>query len=480
MLRRHRILIQLVLVYFDAAMVLVAYALGIAYHKPIQQIWFQIPEAVFQDGEFLHFGMLGFALSATILGYKVFGLYESQRMRSLFGEITRVFLVNLMVFLVLVFFTVSLKLGTGHLAQVLGFTLVNTATGGLVRTVIRSFAKLARRRGYNYRNLVIVATPDRDPSPLLERIGLHRTWGYRVLGLRLPDHASWTPPKEEKGLRLVAPGEGQAFLDHNPVDEIWIDGFPGHDPHIGDFLDAAMAQGIILRYNLPRNYFPGMRWRFETFGDITTLYASHSPMDDIERALKRGMDVVVSGLILLVSGPLIMLPVAAALFFEKGGRRQVLFRQERVGLHGRNFLCFKFRSMVPDAESRKEEVAHLNEMEGPVFKVKKDPRITPLGGFLRKFSLDEFPQFFNVIQGDMSLVGPRPPIPNEVNLYERTQRRRLSVKPGITGLWQVMGRNEISEFEEWVKLDLAYIDQWSFWLDIKILLKTVPALFRGR
>ena len=136
--------------------------------------------------------------------------------------------------------------------------------------------------------------------------------------------------------------------------------------------------------------------------------------------------------------------------------------------------------MIPDAESLLAELQEQNEMGGPVFKMKRDPRVTRIGAFIRKFSIDESPQFFNVVKGDMSLVGPRPPIPTEVNLYQRTQRRRLSVKPGITGLWQVSGRNEITDFEEWVALDLDYIDRWSLWLDIKILLRTIPAVFRGR
>ncbi|MDP7559425.1 MAG: exopolysaccharide biosynthesis polyprenyl glycosylphosphotransferase, partial [Planctomycetota bacterium] len=249
---------------------------------------------------------------------------------------------------------------------------------------------------------------------------------------------------------------------------------------IFEFLEAAMDQGISLRYILPRNYFPGMRWNYETFDNITTLSAAHSPMDDLARAAKRAVDLLAASCILVFAFPIIMLPVGIFLFFQKGGKRQILFRQDRVGISGRIFTCYKFRSMVPDAEDKKKDLEHLNEMGGPAFKMQKDPRITSFGAFIRKFSIDEFPQFFNVLKGDMSLVGPRPPIPSEVNMYERTQKRRLSVKPGITGLWQVSGRNEISDFEEWVALDLEYIDQWSFWLDIRILLMTIPAVFKGR
>jgi lipopolysaccharide/colanic/teichoic acid biosynthesis glycosyltransferase len=157
----------------------------------------------------------------------------------------------------------------------------------------------------------------------------------------------------------------------------------------------------------------------------------------------------------------------------------VLFRQTRCGLYGRRFTLYKFRTMVEGAEERLAELQHLNEMDGPVFKSRRDPRVTRLGRLLRKFSLDELPQLWNVLRGDMSLVGPRPPIPDEVARYERWQRRRLSMKPGLTCLWQVSGRNELT-FEEWMRLDLEYIDNWSLWLDLKIALKTIPAVLRGR
>jgi lipopolysaccharide/colanic/teichoic acid biosynthesis glycosyltransferase len=157
----------------------------------------------------------------------------------------------------------------------------------------------------------------------------------------------------------------------------------------------------------------------------------------------------------------------------------VFFKQERCGLNGRLFTMYKLRSMVDNAEQTRFELEALNEMDGPVFKSSRDPRRTAVGRFLRKFSIDELPQFYNVLRGDMSLVGPRPPLPQEVARYERWQRRRLSMKPGITCLWQISGRNEIS-FQDWMKLDLTYIDNWSLLLDLKILLKTVPVVLLGR
>jgi lipopolysaccharide/colanic/teichoic acid biosynthesis glycosyltransferase len=157
----------------------------------------------------------------------------------------------------------------------------------------------------------------------------------------------------------------------------------------------------------------------------------------------------------------------------------VLFRQTRCGLNGRFFTLYKFRTMVEDAEERRRELMHLNEMNGPVFKLRSDPRVTAFGRFLRRFSLDELPQLWNVVRGDMSLVGPRPPIPEEVAKYQRWQRRRLAMKPGLTCLWQVSGRNDL-DFDRWMQLDLEYIDSWSPTLDFKILLKTIPAVLSGK
>ncbi len=157
----------------------------------------------------------------------------------------------------------------------------------------------------------------------------------------------------------------------------------------------------------------------------------------------------------------------------------ILFRQERVGLNGRRFRCYKFRTMVPDAEALKERLNHLNVMSGPVFKIPDDPRVTRVGKFLRRTSLDELPQLFNVVLGSMSMVGPRPALPSEVLEYDEAYRRRLSVRPGLTCLWQISGRNEV-DFADWMELDMEYIDSWSIGLDLKIMAKTIPAVLQQR
>ena len=190
---------------------------------------------------------------------------------------------------------------------------------------------------------------------------------------------------------------------------------------------------------------------------------------------KRRLDVALCLLALPLALPLV---VACSALVRGSGRGPVFFVQERTGRGGRRFPMWKFRTMVPDAVSLKGGLEGQNAMGGPDFKVRDDPRTTGVGRFLRRTSLDELPQLWNVLKGDMSLVGPRPPLPEETTKYERWQRRRLSMRPGVTGLWQVGGRNRI-DFEEWMKSDLEYIDKWSIWLDIKILLRTIPAVLFG-
>jgi lipopolysaccharide/colanic/teichoic acid biosynthesis glycosyltransferase len=190
---------------------------------------------------------------------------------------------------------------------------------------------------------------------------------------------------------------------------------------------------------------------------------------------KRAIDVTVAGVGLLVTAP-ILLAAMAGIVLVTG--EDPLFRQERVGLNGRPFKMYKLRSMVPNAHERRHEVHHLNEADGPVFKLRRDPRLHPLGALLRRTSIDELPNFFNVLKGDMAIVGPRPPLPEEVAHYDERALRRLTVKPGVTCLWQIAGRSELS-FEQWMVLDNAYIDTWTPLGDFAIIAQTIPAVVRG-
>jgi len=203
-----------------------------------------------------------------------------------------------------------------------------------------------------------------------------------------------------------------------------------------------------------------------------------APESSWQGVIKQAVDFVGALLLLVIAGPLFMLP--AVLLIKLTSRGPIFFKQQRSGLNGAPFTIYKFRTMVTNAEQIKHELAAMNEMTGPVFKVTKDPRVTPIGKWLRKFSIDELPQLFNILRGEMSLVGPRPlPVDEIKRIHDMAHRRRLSVKPGITCLWQVSGRSEIKEFQDWVRLDLEYIDNWSLWLDFKILLRTIPAVFGG-
>ena len=234
-----------------------------------------------------------------------------------------------------------------------------------------------------------------------------------------------------------------------------------------------------VRTRLVLDFFPHVlaRVELEEFEGTPLLTFSTTPDDGLALTAKRTLDVSLS----ILLGLVYLVPVLlAAILVRLSSRGPALFRQTRCGLNGRPFTLFKLRTMVDGADDRLTEVKDLNQHDGPVFKARHDPRVTPLGRLIRRLSLDEAPQFWNVLKGEMSLVGPRPPLPGEVSRYELWQRRRLSMKPGVTGLWQVSGRSEILDFEQWMELDLAYIDNWSIGLDLKILLRTVPAVLSGR
>jgi exopolysaccharide biosynthesis polyprenyl glycosylphosphotransferase len=217
------------------------------------------------------------------------------------------------------------------------------------------------------------------------------------------------------------------------------------------------------------------RWEYHQFLHRSTLVSHTVELDPDQILFKRIFDVA-GGLVGLAI--LVMVYPFLAIVIKMTSKGPVFFKQVRVGKNGKRFVIYKFRSMGNDAEKRKQELMELNECDGAVFKMKDDPRVTPIGKIMRKLSLDELPQFINVVKGEMSLVGTRPPTPDEVSKYQKWHHRRISIRPGITGMWQVSGRNAITNFDEIVKLDLKYIDNWSIWEDIKIIIKTVLILFK--
>jgi exopolysaccharide biosynthesis polyprenyl glycosylphosphotransferase len=270
----------------------------------------------------------------------------------------------------------------------------------------------------------------------------------------------------------------ERVLRERPFNEVYL---AGSSLRHGSAMQAAIriCERFGVPFALPANHFRFDRarpanTRAISDGYIHYLNVEHKPY---QMAVKRVLDILVSSWVLVVLSPLLLLIALLILISSSPG--PILFRQERVGRHGRPFHMLKFRTMVVDAEAQKASLESRNEQSGPVFKIKDDPRITPLGRFLRRYSIDELPQFINVLRGEMSIVGPRPPVPSEVARYEAWQRRRLSVRPGITCVWQVSGRNNIS-FEEWMYLDMRYIDHWSLTEDLKLILKTVPVVVTGR
>jgi exopolysaccharide biosynthesis polyprenyl glycosylphosphotransferase len=258
------------------------------------------------------------------------------------------------------------------------------------------------------------------------------------------------------------------------VDEIFFT-TPCERRIVQDVLNQARVHGVDLR--VVPDLYDGIGWNspIEYIGQFPTMPLHRGEVPELGLIFKRVFDTVFSALALIVLLPL-LLAVAIAVKLDSPG--PVFYISERIGKKGLVFRCYKFRTMVRDADKRRAEILHMNERDGVLFKVANDPRITRMGRFLRKYSLDELPQFFNVLRGDMSVVGPRPPLAGEVSKYELSHLRRLDVMPGITGLWQVQGRQDPS-FAGYVSLDVTYIDNWSIWLDFKIILRTIGVVIAG-
>jgi exopolysaccharide biosynthesis polyprenyl glycosylphosphotransferase len=267
------------------------------------------------------------------------------------------------------------------------------------------------------------------------------------------------------------------FMTTVPFDEVFINTPDTPQSRMYDLINGFEEMGVIVHYNLELPDLGEATARADSFGDYTVITYTRFRSSYKRLLIKRLADIA-GGIVGLAITGILTLFIAPAILIDSKG--PVFFSQTRVGKNGRRFRIYKFRSMYRDAEARLKELQDRNQMNGLMFKMDNDPRITKVGAFLRRTSLDEFPQFLNVLLGDMSLVGTRPPTEQEFEQYNEHYRRRLSMKPGLTGLWQVSGRSEITDFDEVVKLDLQYIDNWSLSLDFKILLKTVAVVFRGR
>jgi exopolysaccharide biosynthesis polyprenyl glycosylphosphotransferase len=356
------------------------------------------------------------------------------------------------------------------------FSVLSFAAFMFTRTSGRAMMHAFRTRGRNLRQILIVGT-NRRAYGFVEDLASHPEWGYNLQGF--VDDQWWCQETLESNAGPLLGGfdEFPALLRKLPIDEVIVTlRLASFYDEIEKIVVLCREHGIAVRSI--GTFFDQDASNRTAFlrGAVGSITLHDESWDERASMIKRATDVIISLTLLAALSP-IMLVIALLIRMTSDG--PVLFMQTRLGYGKRPFQILKFRTMVQDAEKLIGTLAHLNETNGPTFKVKADPRITPLGKFLRKTSLDELPQLINVLIGDMSLVGPRPlPLRDYQGFSKDWHRRRFSVKPGITCLWQVMGRSSIG-FDEWMALDIRYIEQWSVWLDIKILLWTIPVVFRG-
>jgi exopolysaccharide biosynthesis polyprenyl glycosylphosphotransferase len=329
-----------------------------------------------------------------------------------------------------------------------------------------------RLKRYHYLLIVGCGPRAREMAALIEE-----SWGMglRLIGFVDPN-SSAASLQDLGGYRVHRIEELGSILQQEVVDEIVfavnMQELARLEPVMQHCADVGMRTRVQLEF-LPAAY---SRIYLEKFRDVQLLSLSSAPDSELRLFFKRIFDAAFSFAVLIVLSPL-LLCIAAMIRVTSPG--PVLFRQTRCGLGGRRFMLYKFRSMINNAEQMRAELHQLNELDGPVFKISDDPRITTVGRWLRRFSLDELPQLWNILRGDMSFVGPRPAVPEEVEQYEDWQRRRLRMRPGLTCTWVLEGRNHV-DFNRWMQLDLTYIDNWSLWLDFKIFLRTIPIVLSGR
>ncbi|MFH0926818.1 MAG: sugar transferase [bacterium] len=353
------------------------------------------------------------------------------------------------------------------------FSIINLLFFGMEKFTLRKLLHYIRKKGYNYRNVLLVGTGNRAEQ-FISILKEHAEWGLKIEGIIDIDYSM-------QG-RKIADFEVIGTLDDisdilctRVIDEVvfviprlWLN-------KIESIIKYCELQGIKVSIAVDLFNLKIAKCKSTDLHGFPLVSFETTNYEEWELFIKRCFDVAISLFGLIILFPLLTI---VAILIKLTSPGPIFFKQVRSTLKGRKFFIYKFRSMYINAEEGLKDLVSMNEMSGPVFKIKNDPRATFLGRILRKTSMDELPQLINVLIGDMSIVGPRPPIPEEVEKYEPWHRRRLSIKPGITCLWQVMGRNKIG-FEKWMELDMQYIDNWSLWLDFKILLKTIQVVLFG-
>lgn len=411
------------------------------------------------------------------LVFAVLGLYGSKRHASRRAEARDVWKATTTCALILIAFSLILRFRMVDARFVGVFWLSSTLLITGTRVMVRTWLRRVRSRGQNFRNMLIIGSNSRAIE-FAKSVPHRPEWGCHVLGFADDEWAGVDELHEAGFQRVCDFAELPSFLRRSVVDEVVI-ALPvrSFHEHASKIVEMCEEQGIIVR--LLSGLFDLKTPRRDDVDDAPVITHYAGPANGWPVVIKRLLDMLLSGAMLVILAPALLV---AAIAIKLTSRGPVFFIQKRVGLNKRVFNIYKFRTMVVDAEKKLAQLEHLNEVSGPVFKIKSDPRITPIGKFLRKTSIDELPQLFNVLKGDMSLVGPRPLQLRDYELFTEGgpdwQRCRFSVRPGITCLWQVNGRSAIP-FEQWMELDQQYVRKWSLWLDMQILVKTIPAVLKG-
>ena len=402
-----------------------------------------------------------------------FGAYKDVRTRHFYKDLAIIIQSGLFSVVVLGSIIFIAKLQLTSRLYVAVFTFTTAVNLMLVKSVMTFLLDYMHEHGFNQINLLVVGTGKRAQK-FIRMLKEHSNWGLRIIGLIDDEHEMYG--KEIEGFRVLGRLQDIPFILHRKVIDRVIFVVPRLWLHrLDDVILACEREGISISITMDLFDLRIAEMRQTNFSGIPLLEIETLHAKEWQLLLKRTADIFLSLLLMLILSPIIII---TALAIKIESRGPILFKQIRSGVNGRKFKLYKFRSMIVGAEMKKKHIEKMNEMDGPVFKIKHDPRITKVGRLIRKFSIDELPQLLNVLKGDMSIVGPRPPLPVEVQMYELWQRRRLSLKPGLTCIWQVSGRNNIN-FDRWMEMDLEYIDNWSLWMDFKILFRTFFVVMFG-
>jgi exopolysaccharide biosynthesis polyprenyl glycosylphosphotransferase len=429
-------------------------------------------QIILKDIHFFIVGLLGVTIVYILQAY---GAYSYQRFTSLLSEYGIVFksvLINTMISFAVVFMFRLIEIPRTFF--VISF-FIGFAFFFAQKTSLYYIASYIRKKGRDRKKVILIGTGTRAVN-FINTVKENFGWGLDIIGIL-------TGEKEKVGNQICGiniidtyDNIEKILVDYNP-EEVIITISTKQFDKIQDIFLTCEKIGVFVRIN--SDFFGHLTKNVRVdnvFGlNIISFYPTRQA--EWELLIKRGIDIIISFLLLILLLPVFII-IMVLIYFQDGF--PVLYDWKIVGYNRKPIVSWKFRTMVKNADELKETLLQKNEMMGPMFKLTNDPRILPLGNILRKYSLDELPQLFSVLKGDLSLVGPRPPLQNEFKEFDLWHRRKLSVKPGLTCLWQIAGRNEINNFDDWAKLDLKYIDNWSIWLDILILLKTIPAVLSGK